>query len=126
MMRNEEVLAQYKKFFRVVQNTEKTPVLYHCTAGKDRTGMATVLLLSALGVARPLILKNYLDSNRHLRTKYAGLMQKRPQLTPLLTVRPEYLFLAMESIEEDFLSVENFLVDVMDVDIPLLREKYLY
>jgi protein-tyrosine phosphatase len=38
-------------------------LFYHCTAGKDRTGFASLLLLSALGVSQDEIVANYLESN---------------------------------------------------------------
>lgn len=126
MLRSEDVLSQYRKFFHLVQNPDLLPILFHCTAGKDRTGMATVLLLSALGVDYPLILENYLASNRYLAGKYGSLMEENPQLVPLFVVKAEYLSLVMESIEENYLSMENFLEDVLEVDIKRMRELYLY
>lgn len=45
----------------------RRPLVFHCTAGKDRTGMAAALVLSALGVPRALVLQDYLLSNDHFR-----------------------------------------------------------
>ena len=42
---------------------DDTPVLFHCAAGKDRTGVAAALLLTLLGVPRPAVAANYLASN---------------------------------------------------------------
>lgn len=44
-----------------------TPVVLHCTAGKDRTGVAVALILLALGVSRDDVLQDYLLTNRHYR-----------------------------------------------------------
>ena len=38
-------------------------LLFHCTAGKDRTGMAAYLILSALGVEQKIIMEDYLLTN---------------------------------------------------------------
>jgi protein-tyrosine phosphatase len=46
------------------------PIVYHCTAGQDRTGIATALLLSALGVQRPIILQDYHLSTIYRRPRY--------------------------------------------------------
>lgn len=54
---------QWARFLRLFARDERLPILYHCTAGRDRTGVATVLLLETLGVARPEIVSDYLASN---------------------------------------------------------------
>jgi protein-tyrosine phosphatase len=43
------------------------PVVFHCTAGKDRTGVAAALLLLALGVPRDTVRQDYLLTNQHYR-----------------------------------------------------------
>jgi len=49
-------------FARLVRDS--TPLLFHCSAGKDRSGVAAALLLDVLGVSREAILRDYLLSNR--------------------------------------------------------------
>jgi protein-tyrosine phosphatase len=51
------------RFLRVFARSDSFPVLYHCTAGRDRTGVATVLLLESLGVRRRDTVADYLVSN---------------------------------------------------------------
>jgi protein-tyrosine phosphatase len=62
--------AQYKKFFKTLLASDGKPVLFHCSAGKDRTGVAAALLLSALGVSREMIIKDYLASAENVAEKY--------------------------------------------------------
>lgn len=50
--------------------TDDGATLYHCSAGQDRTGVATALILSALGVDRPTILADYHLSTRFRRPEY--------------------------------------------------------
>ena len=52
-----------KRLFRTLQ-TEEGPFLVHCTSGKDRTGIAAALVLSALDVPRDAILADYLATRR--------------------------------------------------------------
>ena len=52
------------EMFEVLASTERVPVLIHCTAGKDRTGVSTAFLLSVLGVPRPVIEADYVLTNR--------------------------------------------------------------
>ena len=51
------------KMFRLFVNADDHPMLIHCTAGKDRTGVSTAFLLSVLGVERDIIEADYLLTN---------------------------------------------------------------
>lgn len=53
----------WRRFFEVLADEDGYSVLYHCTAGRDRTGVATLLLLETLGVPRALIAADYVRSN---------------------------------------------------------------
>jgi len=53
---------QYMAFFRAVLASEGAPLLFHCSAGKDRAGVATALLHMALGVSDADIIANYMIS----------------------------------------------------------------
>jgi protein-tyrosine phosphatase len=61
--------AQYRQIFEALLAGE-VPLTYNCSAGQDRTGIATALILSALGVPRHVIYQDY-----HLSTEY-----RRPEL----------------------------------------------
>ena len=50
----------YRQFFALLLAQTDGTLLYHCTAGKDRVGVGTMLLLTALGVDWPVIVENYL------------------------------------------------------------------
>lgn len=107
-------------------------LLYHCTAGKDRTGFASLLLLSALGVAQDDILANYLESNqRNARFNTQALERItqfgiRPEvMMPLLEVRASYLDASVQAIEAAYGSMDGFLRDGLDVDVAQLRAHYL-
>jgi protein-tyrosine phosphatase len=53
------------------------PVLVHCTAGKDRTGLVIALVLDAIGVAREAVIADYAASERHLAGEWADAMLER-------------------------------------------------
>ena len=48
--------------------TQRGAVLYHCTAGKDRTGAFSAMLLTMLGVPRDVVMEDYLLSNQYIVT----------------------------------------------------------
>ncbi|MCB1388223.1 MAG: tyrosine-protein phosphatase [Rhodobacteraceae bacterium] len=90
----------------------ETPVAIHCTAGKDRTGIAVALILDLLGASRDDIVADYLRTNAAsdlLRAKIlhrdqgsdygpvpAGLVE------PVITADPRYLAAMFETLESDF------------------------
>ncbi|MCD8030284.1 MAG: tyrosine-protein phosphatase [Bacteroides sp.] len=121
-----EAVEMTKKFFRLLQDEVNLPLVFHCTAGKDRTGMAAYLFLYSLGVDEETIFNNYLDSNKYLRRKYATYIQAYPALAPLLTVDRRFLEAGAKRIREEHGSVEKYLKDVMKVDIDKMRSIYLY
>ena len=107
-------------------------LLFHCTAGKDRTGFASLLLLSALGVSADDILADYLASNEHNRRFIAGVLAqivplgvREEVMMPLLEVRPDYLDASLRAIEGEYGSVDRYLRDGLEVDAGRLREHYL-
>lgn len=87
------------------------PALIHCTSGKDRTGFATALVLTALGVSRDAIRGDYLLSNtapRNLAFMVPGGVPPAT-LDALMRVRVDYLDAAFATIEAHYSSVDDFL-----------------
>jgi protein-tyrosine phosphatase len=54
----------WRRLFEILEHAASYPILLHCTAGKDRTGVSTAFLLSVLGVARAVIEADYILTNR--------------------------------------------------------------
>lgn len=94
------------------------PFVIHCTAGKDRTGIAVALLLDLLGVDRADILEDYLKTNEAraaldaklgARIGAAGLGRIMPHLVDAMTAcRPEYLDGMFDSIDRDFGGIRTY------------------
>lgn len=115
-------------------------VLYHCSAGKDRTGMATALILSALGVPRETILADYELSNRYYRPDLSDASAARvdPQMAAFarlpadvravfMGVDARYLEAVFATIDRDYGSVEAYLDRELGVDkAGVARLKALY
>jgi protein-tyrosine phosphatase len=57
-------LPRYRALFDLLLREERLPLLFHCSAGKDRTGFGAALLLTALGVPRETVIADYLATNR--------------------------------------------------------------
>lgn len=54
----------YRKLLMLLLEDDSVPLLFHCTAGKDRTGFGAALILRLLGVSRQVIARDYLLTNR--------------------------------------------------------------
>lgn len=111
--------------------TGKT-LLFHCTAGKDRTGFASLLLLSALGVSQDDIVANYLESNHWNARFFQQILAKSAErgvrddvMMPLLEVAPAYLEASVQAIDQGFGGMDRYLRDVLKVDVDALRAHYL-
>lgn len=55
----------FRQFFELLASADNLPLLFHCSAGKDRTGILAALLLELLGADRSLIMDDYLQSQRN-------------------------------------------------------------
>lgn len=75
---------QFLQVFRTMAAQQEGTVLFHCTAGKDRTGMVAATLLSLAGVPKDEIIHNYAISAHYLTPK----MSHNAQVTELLKSNP--------------------------------------
>ena len=103
--------------------------MFHCTAGKDRTGFAAALILQALGVSRTDIMQDYLLTNTLYRHPIPE-NSKTPAeaLAVLWTVQSGFLEAAWEVIDRLPGGFDAYLVQHMGVSASgrqLLRQRYL-
>lgn len=126
MVTVDEYVAQYKEFFKLVQDENSLPLSFHCSAGKDRTGVATMLILTALGVDKATIMEDYLHSAELVEKKYADYVKMIKAIAPLVTVDEKYLNAAYNKIDEKYGSMTKFLTETLGVDIQKMKQLYLY
>jgi protein-tyrosine phosphatase len=119
------------------QATQGTPILFHCTAGKDRTGWLSALVLSALGTDRETVIADYLLTGERaaqgrgavarakLVATVRGMVGERQPIEPLLDVRREYLQAAFDEAETMYGSVEALLREGLGVDADRFRATLL-
>lgn len=119
-----ESQKEYKEFFRILQEPTSAPLLFHCSAGKDRTGFAAALFLSSLGVDKQTIIEDYMMSADLVKEKYRPVVEKYPILEPIMTVKPEYIEAAFNEIDQHYGGMEHYLTECLNVDIPLMRKLY--
>lgn len=120
----------------------KAPLVFNCSAGKDRTGISAALLLSALGVPREVIIHDYSLSDDYVdyMAEFSGqtnnpdgpyaFLAQLPQeaLVPLMASHPDYITRVLDQLDTEYGSVINFLkaeFGMSDADINKLRLMYL-
>ena len=89
---------------------QPSPQVFHCTAGKDRTGFAAALLLSALGVDRATIEHDYLLTNQLYKRDARLEGQGHPHVMKVLwQVQPEFLQAAFEAVDAQHGGMSDYL-----------------
>ena len=140
LLTSERGKAGYRRFFRLLLELEEgKAILWHCTDGKDRTGIAAMLLLTALGVDRETILADYLLTNEFnarqltmVRAAFArrDLNEHQRRIVSFLSggVAEEFLNNAFAALEERWGSVEGYLEAELGIGAAerrALRDKFL-
>lgn len=127
----------FARAVRLAAAAQNLPLLFHCSAGKDRTGWLSAIVLTALGVDEATIREDYLRSNdvtESLQEVILAAMQARqPSLDieavrPVLQVRPEYLDAAYGEVDRMYGSVDGYLrsgLGLTDEIIEALRDELL-
>lgn len=128
----------YAQFFDILLNNEEGAVLWHCTHGKDRTGVAAALVLYALGVDEDIIMQDFLLTNEVYRNNIAylqGELKKRGcddsvinEAQAMAGVKGEYLTAAFEAVKTEYGSIQDYIknqLGVSDEEIKKLRDMYL-
>ena len=134
---DESSRARLKSFFEILLSSDGG-VLWHCNAGKDRTGLIAMLIEGICGVDENTIVDDYSVSDRFQRKKRAPqklLLRIFPMphsfkhiLLALIKAKPEYIKGAIAAIKERYESFENYFENGLSLDkrsIAALREKYL-
>lgn len=132
-------VRQYARFIRMLTDAEGG-VLWHCTAGKDRAGIASAIVEEILGIPREEIIADYMATGEYLSADIQFLTEfvKRQAGTTsgladealeyLFGVKREYINSFYDSVAEKYGSFKGFLHDallVSDEMVTCMRDKYL-
>ncbi|MGW1225510.1 tyrosine-protein phosphatase [Streptomyces sp. NPDC001515] len=118
--------AAYRTVFAGLGDDRSRAVVFHCTAGKDRTGWANAALLTALGVPRSTVMADYLASNDYRAEANAAALAAMPAAQaaaykPLLDVRPAYLNSGFDEVSRAFGSFTTYEKEALGLDAKTLR-----
>ena len=128
----------YRNFFNTLLTTnDNEGIAFHCTQGKDRTGIAMMLLLHVLGVSKDRIIKKYMQYNKikfnFLFWAYVGMTlfispRLAIQLNKILKARKIYIKISYQTIERKYQNIDNYISNVIGLsndELNILKLKYL-
>ncbi len=110
-------LADFRRVVTALLEPGATPALFHCTSGKDRTGVLAALLLLAVGVDREHVVADYEFSNRYPRSvAFFGDAADPDVIAVVMAAHGEYLDVALAEIEREFDSLDAGLARGFGID----------
>ena len=131
-----EKLDSYIPVFKSLTNTDNFPLLFHCVAGKDRTGIVSAFLLGILDVNESVIIEDYLLTNK-LREKDMQLKEKQIRdhlfettengseklieermeiAQSLLYAKKSFITLIFDEVKKNFGTWDNFRLNGLKID----------
>ena len=139
MFVRDATLNGFREFIDLLlEQDEDSVILYHCSSGKDRTGTATLILLTLLGVDEETILRDFALTNVFLADEIEAAVEEARQKTDdeeelkLVAwdtgVSVEYMELAFEQGKEECGNMLDYVKQqfhVTDEEIEILRDLYL-
>ncbi len=136
----DSVIPAFSRFMRHIVDNADNASVFHCSAGKDRTGMAAALILSALDVPRETIIKDYMltvehyDSEQliniveeHLRKANVDSWD-RAWLMPYCSVHQDNIVAFLDAIDASYGNVKNYLISALGLsqaDLDKMHQCYL-
>ncbi len=135
--KNDHYRDKYKPMFDQLLALENDKALmFHCSAGKDRTGVGAALILYALGVNESDIVKDYEATNEYRKGANEAFIKKftdhgisEKAAIAMMTANPKYLKASFDSLNKKYGSVDTFLELEMGLTTDkkiLLQSKLLY
>lgn len=140
-----EAREYYARLIRELADPNNRPMVYHCSHGVHRTGTATAILLSALGVPWDAVREDYLLSNKYrheeinrrineLQLLAADTLLVEPDQVDMTNIRafyilqPDYIDASLDEAITQYGSMENYVrkgLGITDTELANLREQLL-
>jgi protein-tyrosine phosphatase len=109
--------AAYTTMYERIADPANLATVFHCSAGKDRTGWAAASFLTMLGVPQDVVFSDYLLSNDYLAASNEATLAKTKAiidpalLEPVIGVAPEYLQASFDTVQSEYGGIDGYLTD---------------
>ena len=133
-----EFTEEYREFFRHIVDNGGEPFVLHCTAGKDRAGFGSAMILTVLGVPREKIIEDYLLTNTYvsdhvdrklLETELKTFFRAdSDNLRKINFVEERYIQAAFDTIDSHWGGMDQYIsegLNLTEEDIDKIRNYYL-
>ena len=133
-----EFTEEYREFFRHIVDNGGEPFLLHCTAGKDRAGFGSAMILTVLGVPREKIIEDYLLTNTYvsdhvdrklLETELKTFFRAdSDNLRKINLVEERYIQAAFDTIDSHWGGMDQYIAEGLNLteeDINKIKDYYL-
>lgn len=135
LVTTKEGITSYQNFFKTLIE-EEGAFLWHCSQGKDRAGLAAFFLEYILGISLEDCIADYLYTNIAMELKIKQLTplvlkmsnydrSLLPILKDVFEAKIEYLNEALNTINKEYDSLDNFIINILKADVKKLKEKFL-
>ena len=128
---------KYRPFFRkLLMLPDSSAIVFHCSAGKDRTGIAAALLLYALDIPMETIISDYVATNYFRKMENEKMIDRlvneygvdQKKASEIMDANPLYIESTFNALKRRYGSIDSFLYKELGIDEAAklnLREKYL-
>lgn len=126
---------EFSQLFNLLVDVDNYPILISGSLGKDRVGIVSFFILSALGIPQNVIINDYLLSQGHINaSKIVGDAQSKPEyfqeaVTAIFSVRPSYINYTIDYINQKYGSIDNYIekeLGLSNQNRNLIRKYLLY
>lgn len=128
----------FKILFETIKSPQRLPLVFHCTAGKDRTGVAGALILLALGVSEEKVIEDYCLSNIYREEinnielneirKFTNDEEVIEIIKAAFLVKKEYLMITLDTIKNNYSSYRDYIINglgVAEKELEVFKKNYL-
>lgn len=128
---------EMRQFIDHLHSSNGRPTLFHCAAGKDRTGFAAAILLRLLGASQDVVMQDYLLTNQYFFASYGWSLKVMKLLKgrrfaesvrAFMIAEPAYLSAAFAAVDERYGSFECYVrngLGLLRADVAHLQSLYL-
>jgi protein tyrosine/serine phosphatase len=120
--------------FAILSDPASYPVMFHCSAGKDRTGILAALVLASLGVPDDQIVDDYCTSGpamerlvAHFQASYPDAREQLQRVAPaMVSAEPAAMIGLLAGLRADYGSIEGYVAELgVETALPFIREALL-